>query len=315
VTAAIESSAPDPRARVKVLHIAGLHRTGSTILANALGEVPGFFAAGELIYLSRTIALRDSCGCGEALTDCGTWTRILESAFAREDDAILGLGFENWWLATHNLPRLMLADRRGDPDLERFRNALAAVCRAIAATTGAGVVVETSKRPTFGWLLRDAPGLDVYAVHLVRDPRATAYSWQRANLWATPAGVGAAWTGWHAAISLQWMRRHDRYLPVRYEDFVRAPRRVLLDVLALVGESGSTLPFVDDHTLRLHPNHTVQANENRFRTGDVPVRADEAWRRQLPPRAALAAMATSWPLRLKWGYRLGGRRIANDAQV
>ena len=37
--------------RVKVLYIVGMGRSGSTILANSLGEVDGFFSAGEICYM------------------------------------------------------------------------------------------------------------------------------------------------------------------------------------------------------------------------------------------------------------------------
>ena len=36
---------------VKVLYVAGLGRSGSTILANTLGQVEGFFSGGELNFI------------------------------------------------------------------------------------------------------------------------------------------------------------------------------------------------------------------------------------------------------------------------
>ena len=62
---------------VKVLYIAGWGRSGSTILTNLLGQVPGFFSGGELRYLwERNLAGGHECGCGEAFLDCKIWSRV-----------------------------------------------------------------------------------------------------------------------------------------------------------------------------------------------------------------------------------------------
>ena len=53
--------------------------------------------------------------------------------------------------------------------------------RAIATVTGARVIVDSSKLPSYLAVLRGVDGLDVRTVHLVRDPRAAAFSWQRAK--------------------------------------------------------------------------------------------------------------------------------------
>ena len=42
----------------------------------------------------------------------------------------------------------------------------------------ARVIVDSSKRPSYAAFLRSVPGCDPYYVHLIREPRASAYSWQ-----------------------------------------------------------------------------------------------------------------------------------------
>jgi hypothetical protein len=293
---------------VKVLCISGLHRTGSTILANVLGEIEGFFSAGEFVYFWQAIASRETCTCGALLPECPVWGPILHSLFAGPEEAVQRLRPDPPLLQTRHIPLLLFPEPRTSERLERYRQTLADLCRAIRATTGARVIIETSKRPMYAWLLAGAPGLDVYVVHLVRDPRATAYSWLRAGLsdqWsAGPFEVGATWTTWHWTITRMWRRRPGRYLPLRYEDFVREPRQAVLDILALMGESASDLPFVDDHTVRLGPSHMAQGNPNRFRHGLVELKVDDAWRSRLARRQVLAATATALPLLRRWGYPL-----------
>jgi hypothetical protein len=286
-----------------VLHIAGLHHTGSTILANILGEVDGFFAAGELVYLWQMLAFHDRCGCGRPVAECPVWRAILERVFSSNHEATERLRPKRSWLYARNLAALLLEERRGDPRLTAYRAVLGDLCRSIRDETGARVIIETSKRPVYGRILAGAPGVDVYVVHLVRDPRATAYSWLRADMWnAGPLEIGAAWTVWHAVIPHLCTSR-GRYFPLRYEDFARSPKETVLRVLAHAGEEGEP-PFVDDHTVRLGPNHTCNGNPNRFQTGPVVIRQDDRWRADLGRRRALAATAAAWPLMHRWGYSL-----------
>ena len=42
--------------------------------------------------------------------------------------------------------------------------------------------IHSSKLPGYGVLVRDTPGFEFYVVHVVRDPRAVAYSWMRTKL-------------------------------------------------------------------------------------------------------------------------------------
>ena len=51
--------------KLTVVYIAGYSRCGSTILSNVLGEIPGWFNAGELMYIWNRMSSPDGiCGCG-----------------------------------------------------------------------------------------------------------------------------------------------------------------------------------------------------------------------------------------------------------
>jgi len=115
---------------VKVLYIAGLPHSGTTLLARILGEVEGFFAAGEVYALSERIEHGDLCGCGAPLGECPFWSAALRSGFP-DGDALERLRTERRWIQGRTLPALMLGrDRRR---LQDFREALAGLYEAIAA--------------------------------------------------------------------------------------------------------------------------------------------------------------------------------------
>lgn len=290
---------------VRLLHVAGLHGTGSTILANILGEIDGWFAVGELAYLWQAVQRRDPCGCGKSILECDVWARTLGSLFSDPAEAVERLRPDPAWVDLARLPSLLAQERRHDEHLARYRTTLGDLLRALRDTTGARVLVETSKHPPFGRILARTPVLEASVLHLVRDPRASAYAWLR----VTPSRLrtlvaGAMWTTWHGAIPPLWASHP--YLAVRYEDFVAAPRQAIHRIAAFAGEPDPVLPFVDEHTVRLRPNHMPAGNRNRLRAGLIDVSAHDEWRSSLSRGRAAATVLVAAPLLGRWGYRARG---------
>ena len=63
----------------RVLAIVGSDRSGSTLLDNMLGGVPGAFSAGEIRYMwERGFAEGRLCGCGRKIVDCDVWSKVIE---------------------------------------------------------------------------------------------------------------------------------------------------------------------------------------------------------------------------------------------
>ncbi len=156
------------------------------------------------------------------------------------------------------------------------------------------------------------PGIEPYVLHLVRDPRAVAYSWQREKYDPTYGqmptfGAISSSTSWVARNLLAQLvvkRRADRATVIRYEDFVADPKGTLEAIMRLVGESPDVLPLQDDRTLILGPNHNVLGNPNRFSTGPVKVRSDDEWKSRLSRRDAAIVTALTWPLLGRYDYSL-----------
>src|SRR2546423_2884961 len=65
-----------------VAYIGGAGRSGSTILALALGQLPGFVAAGGVRNLSeRGLQGNYLCGCGAHFPECTFWDQVGREAF------------------------------------------------------------------------------------------------------------------------------------------------------------------------------------------------------------------------------------------
>jgi len=310
------------RDKIKVLYIAGWGRSGSTILDNLLGQVDGFFSAGELCYLwEHDLFEGGLCGCGAPLGSCEVWGRVLADADVGRIDAREMARLEDKGLRTRHLP-LMLIPHAGKllaSRLEGYLENLARLYSTIARVTGARVIVDSSKSPAYGRVLGMAPTVDLYVVHLVRDPRASAYSWLKKKRQPdrgefglmdrhAPAKSSLMWDAWNGAAEAFWRRYPKRYVKLRYEDLVADPRGSLTRVLGLVGEADARLPFVNGREVELRVSHTVAGNPNRFQAGTVKLRPDDEWKSGLRLRDRALVTALTLPGLIHHGYLAPRRR-------
>jgi len=289
-------------AQLKVLYIAGVSHCGSTFLGTLLGQLDGVFFAGELAHAARSLERDTRCGCGERLRECPVWAEI----FARAPADALRLDHEEE--RARAVIRHVLRERglaAPSPNVERAVGAFAAAYRAIAETTGSRVVVDSSKSPAFGRLLESVPGIELYVLHLVRDPRATAWSWQKTTeLHVPPRSVALIWDLWNPVIEVIWGRRHGRYLRLRYEDFAARPAEAVARVARFLGESPSPLPFSSPHEVTLAPTHGIAGNPGKHAmVGPATIRRDDDWIDADGYVSRRTVAALTWPVRLRYGYR------------
>lgn len=314
-------AAPEPR--VKVLSVVGAGRSGTTVLASILGEVEGFVGAGELRWVwERGVVAGRPCGCGAAPLQCPVWAPVITRTLsglgrAAGSDAVADVVAAQHevasWRHYARLLRTVDGDDRGWEALRLVREVTGSACTALATTTGARVLVDTSKRPADTAVLAGIPGVDLYVLHLVRDPRAVVHSWRRAKEYTAGGRTSTIGTRGLAATVRRWTSNGlsaealrlrlpaSRWLFLRYEDFVARPRPAVERILTHLREPGPA-PFTDDHTVVLRPNHIVAGNPSRFVTGPVEIRADDAWRRAMPRRDQRLVGLMTLPLALRYGY-------------
>lgn len=315
----------------KVLFILGWARSGSTLLDNVLGQVEGFFSAGELRWLWERVLEDRRCSCGEPLGTCPLWSTVLAQEFGYPlDDPALCERVVTWQRRSLRVRHFLSALRAKhgqpskNPDIDAYKDVMERLYRGIAEVTGDRVIVDSSKMPPDAALLQTLTGVSAYFVHLVRDPRAVTYSWQRRKInpdLNKPAEMmrrgtidsTLRWTTWNMASELIRKRQpQGRAMILRYEDFVSRPRDSVKAIVRMLGEDASELPFVDDQTAVLGGNHMAAGNPNRYRTGLVPLRFDDQWRRDLADRDRVLTTVFAAPLLSHYGYPVGtkaaGRR-------
>ena len=301
---------------IKVVYIVGVGRSGSTLVGDVLGDLPGWFHVGELGGLWRMLRpSRHVCSCGASVRDCEFWGGIVESAWGALDPETAA-SWAREVLRSRRVPGFLRASREAilaEPALAEYLELTRRLYQAVAESNNARVIVDSSKTPAHAALLRFIPGVDPYFVHLVRDARGVAYSDGKEESRAIglrPLGPVTSARNWVMRnLGAEMIRRHSpsRSILVHYEDFAARPRETVAAILDLVHERATRLPFIDDRTVDLAPRHTLKGNLNRFVTGPMEIRRDDAWRSRLAPRRACLVTTLTLPLLLRYGYRVRWR--------
>jgi hypothetical protein len=190
-----------------------------------------------------------------------------------------------------------------------------AIYRAAATLSGAPVVVDSSKHVSLAFALSHEADLDLRVLHIVRDPRAVAYSWSK-EVERPEAGAAAEpdlMPRYSArSSSRKWLTSNllvealrVRQVPierVRYEQLVAEPQATLQRAAAALDlPVVPTLDVVDSRVI-LATSHSVAGNPMRFTTGPVLLREDDGWRTRLPSRQRRLVSGLTAPLS-RWYQR------------
>jgi hypothetical protein len=215
------------------------------------------------------------------------------------------------------LPRLLRTGPTTSPferKVSRYLSYLERVYPAILEAAEGDVVIDSSMSPLHALIVRRSAVLDVRVAHLVRDSRGVAHSstkqvvrpeiTDREVMMPTysPPEAAIRWTTTNAVFGS--LGRHVPTIRFTYEDFVREPRRELDRITTLMGHplTASDAAFRDGPVIELGTDHTVAGNPMRFMTGEVPIRADEAWREKMDPRQRMLVTALTYPMLRRYGF-------------
>jgi hypothetical protein len=306
-----------------VVYISGAPRSGTTVLGIALGQLQDTCDVGELWALWRP-AYRsgDLCGCGLPVRDCEFWRAVVERALGPNFEARgASMGaLHKRVLGTLSAPRVWLhvSGRRRRTEYDDYADLLGHHYRAIAEVSGARVIVDSSKMASDALLASTIPGVRLTVIHLVRDPRAVAWSWHRQRRQPGPDGraiapqgalaSAARWDAYNTFAELLLAPRvSGRFRCVRYEDLLADPTSQIPELARFIGRDPATVRIGGDppHLAMTRPAHPVWGNPVRTSTGDIALRTDTEWHTEVPAGMGVGATLATLPLLVRYGYPVG----------
>lgn len=307
--------------RTKVLFITGWGRSGSTILSSVLGQLEGFVSVGELRFIWDRGLLRNlACACSEPFRDCPFWTSAVPHLLNKPLEEIQRVVHLRERFRTRDAYRRLVLGLGRTPDegMLEYSNHLLRIYEGLRDQIGSRVIVDASKFPTHGYLASLSNGVDLFVLHLVRDPRAVAFSWKKKRIYAeadrdqamympqyNPINSSVHWLARNLLAQRLWSGSGDRYLLVRYEDFAADPYKVVTRVRDFAGEECPIDFFVDERTIRMSPTHEVSGNPARFHAPQVSINPDSQWVDEMSTLDRLLSVACASPLLSRFGYGLG----------
>lgn len=307
--------------RVRVLYIAGTGRSGSTLLARMLGQVPGLVSVGEVRHFLARGNLDGPadvrCGCGAFFSQCPFWTtvrdRLRERGHVVDGRAVARL--------TRSVDRIRYVagvyspwrPARFHQRYRAFMSLLTDFYRVVLEVGEGTIVVDESKDLSLLYLLAREPEVELSVLHLVRDSRGVAHSWTRRRRKPEYVAVEEYLPRYSPIYSaLDWNLRNvatfvariwaDRYVRVRYEDLVAEPRRTMRQLLEALGWPAQLEFIREDAVLLPQDDHLAAGNPNRFERERMPLALDEAWRSEMRPFDRRLVALLTFPLRWTYGY-------------
>lgn len=168
----------------RVIFILGYGRSGSTLLDMMLGTHPDIFGAGEMSTICRHVwPNNEICSCQQGVRQCAIWSRVIGRWQEEGVDPAAHSALQK------KIEPILSASRIGSTKaLDAYRRQTLKLYQMTAEVTGRRVLLDSSKSPGRALALAGS-GLDLRLIHLVRDPRAVAYSMSRPMPIDPTAGV------------------------------------------------------------------------------------------------------------------------------
>lgn len=301
--------------KIRVVYIAGHGRSGSTLLERILAQLDMFVSVGELRHMwQRSVVENQLCGCNRPFADCPFWQPIMKEVLA----ASAPHSIEDILSLKHQTDRIRFIPKvvfpRKSASTKAYLDILRNLYRVIHEQSGGRIILDSSKDISTLYVLSQIEEIDLYVIHLVRDSRAVAYSWQRKKLrpeitaqktYMPTIGPGSVATEWLARNLLVEMARPlaQGYLLMRYEDLVTSPEGAVKDVLDMLDEPPVNLDFISGSAIQLDKvSHSVAGNPMRFQQGHIQVKADDEWRDSMQRRQKWFVSLMSFFGLLRYGY-------------
>ena len=309
---------------MKIIYIGGSGRSGSTVLTKLLNFWEGFTGVNEMCYLWRNgIHNNYPVSDGTIFSKSVFWQTVLKNVFPDGKITREQIDFfsQTNYVGLGNLARNMLRRKHSSGTSTVYETTTKRLYEAVAALSDAQYIIDSSKTPDYAYLLSRLDTVDLYFIHLVRDPRGVAYSWgKKFKRTDVQQGVDVEmasfgllkgtfrWIKWN--IGCELMRyRCKKYIRIRYEDFVQNPQQTLDTLTTWLGiHEGLPKYYLTEggfHDIHRAQDVSIWGNPKvRNKQGAIRVKSDNAWIKKLGFGKKLVVVLLTLPFLIRYKYRI-----------
>ncbi len=279
-----------------VLFIAGMGRSGSTLLGDVLDTFQGYTAVGELHHIWGRGAVENwRCGDGPLFRDHPIWQSVVAAVEQAEPNVSLVKRAQRLERIRHNRRNILRLGLHAQPSATMaYRAEFEVVYRTLAKISGATVIVDTGKVPFHAAIMQSSPEVDFRVLHLVRDPCAVAFARCRVKDTIGPLGQAAQMQKFSVALTvLRWRRRRreveqlaqaGRFATLSYEAFCNDPTYALRAVTQALDlpVSEADLDTLSTAQFTRQPGIAFSGNPNRLSVSKTLIKNDDRWCTYMP---------------------------------
>lgn len=290
------ASVPADQPTPAIICVLGTARSGSTLLQRVVELNSDAIGLGEISRVHELLERDSQCVCGKSLAACPFWASALQDL--RQTAPLVAWSKTSWPERGKPL-RGVLAAMTGINFLasrtERHSaRALDAALAKLARQAGTSLFIDTSKDPSEFLRLALLTSRAVVPVHLIRDPRAVAWSGLR-RTGTDPLVMARHWARLNRAIA--WLRQLTPGFPwqvVRYEDFCLDTESVSRGLLEAAGGRAEARPSKANHALGGSSGFSLE--------GSHAIVLDERWKAEMPEALQRRIMHTVGGTAREFGY-------------
>ena len=305
--------------KIKIIYILGTGHSGSTLLDIFLGSPPGGESLGEIIWINQWINQRDKhrCSCRSNLHAYELWGAALSGWLANISSE--GLVAYKTTQPKFEIPKspsfFMLFRQRylENTDFQTYAKLTYQLFKNIQAVNKAQYLVDSSKYPSRAFSLLNNPYLDVFIIHLIRDPRAVANSAikrRKSGLihprWGRPTHTWRDSLGWEMNKAqcdvIVKEAGNKRSISVKYQDFVLQPKKTHNAIDAKVKINIDDLITAIETDQPIHRKYLVSGNGIR-RHDTIKLKADLTWADEIPAFSKILSWAIAGRRAQKYGFK------------
>lgn len=277
--------------KLNVIYIVGVGRSGSSIIEHYLSYHFGATSLGEICYLyERSVIDNELCSCGKNADRCLYWGEFIKRINQRCGEGLKVCKKISEIISKIEGTRKFFHIYFGfykKSEIDLYKESQEIIWKYIGKKSRGKIIIDSSKRPTRALLMSNSSFVNIFVIHLVRNPLATAFSWSRIKVRneATIKGKSVMrrfgfirailmWiNGNFCASTLKSILGREKYLFLNYEDFVKDPEACLQRI-------ENKLNIRRKYGLMVR--HSISGNPNRMGKKKPPtLKLDDEWTKKV----------------------------------